>query len=200
MAFVKKTSQLKRKGSKKGKKAVFWQIGKSLIVNQPVQLESWKKRWMCGFSPRLRQNIKNSRKSFQKIIFFRKILFFDTFRSNFCSFLYLYFRRATQCFRTKKISKKWIFFENVVFYGAFTKRGVFPMESLKNMQILFFSHVHNICIYPHFLFLHMLCKKNAQLPTAVFATFFRTFFSRFFKKFLLVYIWNNLKSNIFTLY
>jgi hypothetical protein len=37
-------------------------------------------------------------------------------------------------------------------------------------------------ISPHFLFLHMFCKKIAQLPTAVFATFLKTFFSRFLKK------------------
>ncbi len=83
LILSKNTSQLKWKGPKKAKKAVFWKIGKSLIVNQPVQLESWKKRWMCGFSQRLRKKIKNSRKSLRKKNFFlekvRKILFLALF-------------------------------------------------------------------------------------------------------------------------
>ncbi len=66
LILSKNTSQLKWKGPKKGKKEVFWKIGKSLIVNQPVQLEGWKKRWMCGFSPRIRKNIKTFRKSHWK--------------------------------------------------------------------------------------------------------------------------------------
>jgi hypothetical protein len=56
-----------------------------------------------------------------------------------------------------------------------TKRGFLPMESVKNLQILIFSHVHNI--FPlTFCFLHMLCKNISQLTTAVFATFFSNSF------------------------
>ncbi len=43
LILSKKTPQLKRKGPEKGKKAVFWKIQKSLIADQFVQLESWKK-------------------------------------------------------------------------------------------------------------------------------------------------------------
>ncbi len=169
-------------GSKKRqKKPVFWKIGKSFIVNQPVQLESWQKRWICGFSPRLRQNIKNSRKSLQKKIFFlkkfRKIIFLSLFGRIFFPFSrYLYFRRVTQCFRTKKISKKWNFFENLVFYGAFFgPKGAFS-HGIPKKYTNFIIQSCSQHISPHLLFLHMLCKKIAQLPTAVFATFFRTLF------------------------
>ncbi len=82
LILSKNTSQLKWKGPKKEKKAVFWKIGKSLIVNQPVQLESWKKRWMCGFSSRLRKKNKNSRKSLRKKKFFWK----NFEKSFFCYF------------------------------------------------------------------------------------------------------------------
>jgi hypothetical protein len=40
LILSKKTPQLKGKGPKKGKKAIFLKIRKSLIVDQPVQLES----------------------------------------------------------------------------------------------------------------------------------------------------------------
>jgi hypothetical protein len=40
LILSKKTPQLKGRGSKKGKKAVFGKIRKFLIVDQPVQLES----------------------------------------------------------------------------------------------------------------------------------------------------------------
>jgi hypothetical protein len=40
LILSKKTPQLKGRGPKKGKKAFFLQIRKSLIVDQPVQLES----------------------------------------------------------------------------------------------------------------------------------------------------------------
>ncbi len=105
--FVKKNISAEVEGSKKRqKKAVFWQIGKSLIVNQPVPLESWKKRWMCGFSPRLRKNIKNSESHSGKKNSFEKISnnpFFGSFRSNFFLFYHkkhivaekLYFHRVT---------------------------------------------------------------------------------------------------------
>jgi hypothetical protein len=68
--FFQKYIPAEVEGSKKRQKKGFFLIGKSLIVNQPVQLGSWKKRWMCGFSPRLKKNIKNSRKSLWKFFFF----------------------------------------------------------------------------------------------------------------------------------
>ncbi len=40
LILSKKTPQLKGRGPKKGKKAFFFLIQKSLIVDQPVQLES----------------------------------------------------------------------------------------------------------------------------------------------------------------
>jgi hypothetical protein len=55
------------------------------------------------------------------------------------------------------------------------QKGLFSHEISKNhANFIIQSYLQHIS--PHFLFLPMLCKKIAQLPTAVFATFFRTFF------------------------
>jgi hypothetical protein len=162
--FVKKRFQLKWKG---------W-----IVDCEPTcATGKLKKRWMCGFSSRLRQNIKKSKKSFTKKQVYWKKNFIKSFcwhfLDNFFSFFwYLYFRKVTQCFRTKKIYKIWNFFENVVFLGAFfgPKPAHFNIQSCS-------QHIS-----PHFLFLHVLCKKIAQLLTGVFATFFQRSFFRIITK------------------
>jgi hypothetical protein len=93
------------------------------------------------------------------------------------------------------------FFWKLGFWGAIflDQKGLFTHgipKKLENFNMQSCSQ-H---ISPHCLFSHMLCKNISQLTTAVFATFFSSSFSRFCKKFLLVYIWNNSKSNIFIPY
>ncbi len=130
--FVKKNIPADVEGSKKGQKGGFWKNGKLLIVNQPVQLESWKKRWMCGFSSRLRQNIKKSKKSLPPNFFYFKKSFFwhflDKFFSLFCDICTLEKLLNGSGLRKyqkyKKISK-------MLFFGGpfWTERGFIPMES-----------------------------------------------------------------------
>jgi hypothetical protein len=73
--------------------------------------------------------------------------------------------------------KKMKFFQKCSYLGGlyWTERGFFPIESLRNLQILIFSHVHNL--FPLTFCFCICCSiKFAQLPTAVFATFFELFF------------------------
>jgi hypothetical protein len=81
----------------------------------------------------------------------------------------------------KENIKKFKFFRNVVFGGPFLDRKVlFSMKSLRNLQLLILTHVHNIFTFT-FCFYKCYVKKIVQLTTAVFATFFQIFFSRFCK-------------------
>jgi hypothetical protein len=61
------------------------------------------------------------------------------------------------------------------------QKGLFS-HGIPKKHAIFFIQSCSQHISPHLLFLHMLCKKIAQLPTAVFATLFQTFFFLVLKK------------------
>ncbi len=151
-----------------------------MIVSQPVQLESWKKRWICGFSPRLRQNIKNSRKSLQKK---KKIWknfdksFFWHFSVEFFFFFYICtLEELLNASGLRKYQKNDIFFENLVFSGAFFgPKGAFSHRiPKKHANFIIQSCSQHISL--HFLFLHMLCKKNCPAANSCFCNFFSNIF------------------------
>ncbi len=60
--LVNKKSQLKWKDPQKGQTSVLWKYGKSLILDFQVQLERWKNRCRCNFSPILKENFIYSMK------------------------------------------------------------------------------------------------------------------------------------------
>ncbi len=148
--FCKKDIPAKVEGSKKIKNLCLW-----------TSQCNWraKKRWMCIFSPRIRQNIKKFNES--QTFFFGLNPFFGTIQLNFFSFFYdicTLRRRVTQCL--SKLSKILIFFENVVFLEGlfFGWKVLFSKESLRNLQIKIFSHVHNIS--PLTFLFYISCMKK----------------------------------------
>jgi hypothetical protein len=69
-----------------------------------------------------------------------------------------------------------------VFGGPFLDRKVFffSMESLRNLQILIFSHVHNI--FPFTFLFYIRCVKKLLSWHSCFCNFFSNCFFRFTKK------------------
>ncbi len=136
-------------------------------MNQPVQLESWKKRWMCVQEY---DKILQIWESYSNKFFKEKILKNPIF-APFCQIFFCDICTLEEFLNASELRKCQQFFSKCSFWGAFLYRKMlFPMKSFKkpaNFNIPLCSQ-H---IYPQFLFLHTLCKKIAQLTTAVFATF-----------------------------
>jgi hypothetical protein len=72
--------------------------------------------------------------------------------------------------------KKMKFFQKCSFYGAFLdQKGLFS-HGTPNKHANFIIQSCSQHISPHFLILHMLCKKNCPAANSCFCNFFSNFF------------------------
>ncbi len=134
---------------------VCWKIGKSLVMNQPVQLESWKNRWLGVFRPRIRQDMKNSGKFASKTNYQEKISknpFFGTFQPNFFIFCDICIvEELPNAPGLKKVELFW----KCSFSGGrgpfLDRKMLFSMESLRKNLKIFYIQSCSQHISPHFL-------------------------------------------------
>ncbi len=147
---------------------------------------------MCGFSPRLRRNIKNSRKSVQKKKFclkkFRQILFLALFGRFFSFFYICTLEELLNASGLRKYQKMKFFRKCIFLWGLFWTKGVFSHGIPKKTCKFYYSVMfHNM--FPLTICFYICCVKKLPSCQQLFLQlFFELFFSRFFEKFLLVYI------------